>query len=217
MGESRFVPVRGEFESTDWQMGLFAEKDRIEKLYGENGNICSVTSFSYEGSIEKLGNHVSSRMSYLKDLKRSVGEIVRLKKPVAYYRAYNKTEEVKEDGVFVHLNQMRLSCVNSRYRYCVLERRNGSLPPQYRFLRGYYELSDAKKEIFGILRSNNTIFNGNSSDFYYIYDTKDKKVYRCYPDIEYLKSTVRSSDDSQLIIPIYRYIYYGYAEPKKFV
>ncbi len=231
MGEGKLVAVRGEFEAQDWQIGLFAEKDRIAKSYGENGNICSVVSFSYEGSIENLKSYsISERMSYLKEKNRSVGEIVRLKKPVGFVRIYSKIKEVSEKGNegFVNLNQMRLATLSARGRYCVLELKNDN-PVQYKFsrgyngledakrysfLRGYYELEDAQKEIFGILRSNNTVLGGDSFNYYYIYDTKTGKAYRCYPDMEELKTTTRSTDDKQIIVPIYRFIYYGYAEPK---
>lgn len=211
---NELIAIRGEFTAQDWQIGLFAEKDRISKQFGEHGNICSVVSFEYKGSIERLNNHVPARMSYLKNLNRSVGEIVRLKKPVGYLRIYNKVQEVheKSNEDFVNLNQMRLVTTSARGRYCVLEMYNGHLPPSYKFLRGYYELEDAKREIFGILRSSNSVFGGNSINYYYIYDTQSNKAYRCYPDIQELKTTTRQSDDSQIITPLYRYIYYGYAE-----
>ena len=214
---SDLIAIRGEFEAQDWQIGLFAEKDRVAKQYGENGNICSVTSFEYKGSIENLGNHVSARMSYLRGLNRSVGEIVKLKKPIGYIRAYLGVKEVKEKGNenFVNIRQMLYACHSSATRFCILELRNGIQPPQYKFLKGHRELLDAKREIFGILRSQNTVFGGVSINHYYIYDLKEHKAYRCYPNIEELKTTTRSTNDEQIICPIYRYIYYGYAEPKK--
>lgn len=225
------IVVQGEFTAQDWQIGLFAEKDRIAKQFGENGTICSVVSFEYKGSVENIKSHIPTRMDYLKKQNRSVGEIVRLKKPVGYVRIYIKVQEVKEKGNenFVNLNQMRLSCGSARGRYCVLELKNDN-PVQYKFsrgynrledakkysfLRGYYELEDAQKEIFGILRSNNTVFGSDSFNYYYIYDTQSNKAYRCYPNIQELKTTTRQSDNSQIITPLYRYIYYGYAEFKK--
>lgn len=226
------IAVRGEFTAQDWQIGLFAEKDRIAKQYGENGNICSVVSFEYKGSIESLRSYnISERMSYLKEKGRSIGEIVKLKKPVGFVRIYSKIKEVPEKGNenYINLNQMRLSCSSARGRYCVLELRNNN-PVQYKFsrgydgledakrysfLRGYYELEDAQKEIFGILKSNNTVFGSDSFNYYYIYDTQSNKAYRCYPDIQELKTTTRQSDGNQIITPLYRYIYYGYAEPIK--
>lgn len=214
---SDLIAVRGEFTAQDWQIGLFAEKDRVSKQFGENGNICSIVSFEYKGSIERLNNHVPARMSYLKEKGRSIGEIVRLKKPVGYIRAYLGIKEVKEQGNegFVDLRQMEYACSYSATRYCVLEMRNGHQSPQYKYLRSHRELLDAKREIFGILRSNNTVFGGSSINHYYIYDLKEHKAYRCYPNIEELKTTTRSTNDEQIIAPVYRYIYYGYAEPKK--
>lgn len=219
------VPVRGEFISGDWQLGLFDEKYRVSKLEGEKGNICSVVSFEYKGSIDSLRNYsISERMKYLKD-KGSVGEIVRLKKPAGYIRFYPKLIPVKNSEL-VDLNQMRLTTQSARGRYCVLELKNTS-PIQYKlsreypemvnakkysFLRGYYELEDAQKEIFGIMRSNHTIFSTNVLSYYYIYDTQANKAYHCQPMGEQLKTTTRQSDDSQIITPLYRHIYYGYAE-----
>ena len=79
-------------------------------------------------------------------------------------------------------------------------------------MRGYYELEDAQKEIFGIMRSNHTIFSTYVLSYYYIYDTQANKAYHCQPMGEQLKTTTRQSDDSQIITPLYRHIYYGYAE-----
>lgn len=214
---SDLVAVRGEFTAQDWQIGLFAEKDRVSKQFGENGNICSVVSFEYKGSIDRLNNHVPARMSYLKEKGRSVGEIVRLKKPVGYIRVYLGVKEVKEKGNenFVNIRQMLYACHPSATRFCILELRNGTQPPQYKFLKGHRELLDAKREVFGIIRSNNTVFGSETTKYYYIYDLKEHKVYCCYPGMEELKTTTRSTNDEQIIAPVYRYIYYGYAEPKK--
>lgn len=213
MGECKLVPVRGEFESTDWQVGLFAEKDRISNLSGENGNICSVRSFDYKGSVENLkGYDVLKRMGDLKD-RGSVGEIVRIKKPIGYLRFYTKLFEVSDSNI-VNKNQMRLSCSNARGRYCLLELKNNN-PIQYYFLRGYDTSEDAKKEIFGILRSRQVVLSDTSFCFHYIYDTETGKAYRCIPEIERLENTTRESDALNVITPIYRYIYYGYAESKK--
>ena len=207
---SELVSIRGEYISTDWQVGLFSEKDRVEKEQGRKGNICSILSFDYKGSIESLRTYsISERMEYLKGRNSAVGEIVKMKKPAGYVRFYTKLIEVKDSDV-VNKGQMRLATLSARGRYCVLELRNDN-PVQYRFLRGYYELEDAKKEIFGILRSNHTILTPHIFSYHYIYDTQTGKAYRCQPEGEQLKSTTRQSDDLNIITPLYRYIYYGYA------
>ena len=63
------MSVQGEYYSSDYQLGLFEEKDKQCKKYGHNCGICSVVSFSFQGCIKSeknLRNHIAARMSYLK-------------------------------------------------------------------------------------------------------------------------------------------------------
>ena len=82
------MSVQGEYYSSDYQLGLFEEKDKQCKKYGHNCGICSVVSFSFQGCIKSeknLRNHIAARMSYLKKyIGGAVGEIVSLEKPVKY-------------------------------------------------------------------------------------------------------------------------------------
>lgn len=201
------MSVQGEYYSSDWQLGLFEEKDKQCKKLGPNTGILSVDSFSFQGCIKNernLKNHIASRMSYLKRyVGGSCGEIVSLLKPVKYLIITPEVEE--EDCKYKRMMETQSKIDTKRYAFFSLEKDNLiKLIP-------YDDLDHARSTILNMMR----LGHYNKYEKYWLYDRKTNKVLRVYPKVQEVKTTTRVSSDLVHLVPIYKFIYYGYGDDNK--
>lgn len=203
------MSIQGEYYSSDYQLGLFEEKDKQCKKYGPNCGICSVISFSFQGCIKSeknLKNHIASRMSYLKRyVGGAVGEIVSLEKPIKYLLI---TPEVVEDDC-KYKRMMETQSRNDTHRYIFFCKDKES--DELKKLLPYNDLNHARATILNMMRQDHY----NPLIYYWLYDRNTGKVLRVRPKIDEVKTTTRNENDLLRIVPIYKFIYYGYGEDNK--
>lgn len=201
------MSVQGEYYSSDYQLGLFEEKDKQCKKLGPNSGILSVDSFSFQGSIKSeknLKNHIAARMSYLKRyIGGAVGEIVCIEKPAKYLLI--TPEVVEEDCKYKRM--METQSRNETHRYIFFTKTSDELNK----LLPYNDLNQARATILNMMR----IDHYNPLLYYWLYDREKGKVLRVRMKIDEVKTTTRNENDLLKIVPIYKFIYYGYGNDNK--
>ena len=195
------MTVQGEYYSSDYQLGLFEEKEKQSKKYGENCGVCSIVSYSYEGSIKSeknLRNHIAARMSYIKRYRgEGCGEIVSLLNPVKYLII---TPEIIEKECKLKKEMEYQSRIDTK-RYAFYSLENDKLNK----LIPYENIDHAKSTILNMYR----LDRYTEKCKYWLYDRKTGKTLQVQLNIKEVKTTTRVSNDLVHIIPIYKFFYYG--------
>lgn len=197
----------GFFVDSDWRRGISIVQKEAEREHGvEDGysGAANSCSFRYVGqklefakktktAEKELYKYIDERME--NHLGSGDGEIIKL--DVEYYGII--TTEIVEE-IYTHFD--------SRYYLKLMKKGPAILIEPYDYDGSYYRIiaegtvADLKKKAHAELRKSKY-----DKDLYIVGKTK---TYLCTGKIKQQKATKRETDDKVLVLPFYKYVYYGW-------